>query len=226
MNSEICLPRETLEAPFPEGQVKTRPGAFGGSLSYIEGHTVIRRLNDAFESNWSFTIESHQILDEEVLVLGKLHAEAFGVIKTAFGSSRITRDNRTGNPVALGDDLKAASTDALKKAATLLGVGLSLYGGNGQPAQPDDRPFDEDLRTRPTRAGNGHSSDLEPQGSNGTNGNGRITNKQIKAIFAIGRQKGMTNEEIRSHSRQIFQRNVDYLAKHEASQLIESLLDL
>ena len=226
MNSEICLPRELLEAAFPEGQVKTRPGAFGGSLSYLEGHTVIGRLNDAFDGNWSFEIMSHQILEEEVLVCGKFRANAAGVIKMAFGSSRITRDSRTGNAIALGDDLKAASTDALKKSATLLGVGLSLYGGNGQQAQPDNRPFDEELRTPPARAGGGQSSDVKRQGTNGPNGNGRITNKQIKAIFAIGRQKGMTNEEIRSHSRQIFQRNVDYLAKHEASQLIESLLDL
>jgi len=226
MNSEICLPREVLEAAFPETLVKTRPGAYGGSLSYIEGHTVIHRLNEAFDGNWSFEIMSHQILDEEVLVCGKFRANAAGVIKMAFGSSRITRDDRTGNAIALGDDLKAASTDALKKSATLLGVGLSLYGGNGQQAQPDERPFDEELRTPPARAGNGQSSDVKPQGNNGPNGNGRITNKQIKAIFAIGRQKGMTNEEIRSHSRQIFQRNVDYLAKHEASQLIQSLLDL
>jgi hypothetical protein len=229
MNPEICLPREVLEAPFPEGQVKTRPGAFGGSLSYLEGHTVIGRLNDAFDGNWSFEIMSHQILEEEVLVCGKFRANAAGVIKMSFGSSRITRDSRTGNAIALGDDLKAASTDALKKSATLLGVGLSLYGGSGQPATTsplDERPFDEELRTPSTRPRNGQSGSVSPQGSNGPNADGRITNKQIKAIFAIGRQKGMTNEEIRSHSRQIFQRNVDYLAKHEASQLIESLLDL
>jgi len=226
MNESIEIPREVLERPFPPDAIKTRPGAFGNTLSYIEGHTVIGRLNDAFQSNWSFEITSHQILEEEVLVCGKFRANAAGVIKMSFGSSRITRDSRTGNAIALGDDLKAASTDALKKSATLLGVGLSLYGGNVQQAQPDERPFDEELRTPPARAGNGQSSDVKPQGNNGPNGNGRITNKQIKAIFAIGRQKNMTNEEIRSHSRQIFQRNVDYLAKHEASQLIESLLDL
>ena len=108
-------------------------------------------------------------------------------------------------------------------------MGLYLYGANGQQAQPvkqDERPFDEDLRQPPARPGNGQAGNVSPHGSNGTNGNGRITNKQISAIFAIGRQKGMNNEEIRSHSRQLFQRNVDYLAKHEASQLIEALLDL
>jgi hypothetical protein len=55
------------------------------------------------------------------------------VTKAAFGSSRITRDNRSGKAVALGDDLKAATTDALKKAATLLGVGLYLYDSSVNP---------------------------------------------------------------------------------------------
>jgi hypothetical protein len=226
MNREIALPRETLEAPFPHDLVKTRPGAFGNSLSYIEGHTVIGRLNAAFDANWSFEIISHEILEDEVLVCGKFRADTAGVIKMAFGSSRITRDNRTGNPTAIGDDLKAASTDALKKAATLLGVGLYLYGGgNGQQAQPDERPFDEELRTGPARAGSRQCGDVKPQGSNGPNGNGRITNKQISAIFAIARQKGMSNETVRSLCRETYGKNVDYVSKIEASNLIERLLD-
>ena len=59
MSQEIALPREVLEAPFSEGLVKSRPGAFGGSLSYIEGHTVIARLNEAFDGSWSFDVMSH-----------------------------------------------------------------------------------------------------------------------------------------------------------------------
>ena len=211
MNSEICLPREVLEAPFPEGQVKTRPGAFGGSLSYLEGHTVIGRLNDAFDGNWSFEIMSHQILDEEVLVCGKFRAESAGVVKMAFGSSSITRDRQTGKMVNIGSDLKAAQTDALKKAATLLGVGLYLYaGGNGESAQADERPFDEDLRTRPARPGNGQSGNVNPQG-----GNGRITNRQVSAIFAIARERAMTNPQVRSLAQERFNRTVDYLSKIE-----------
>ena len=144
-----------------------------------------------------------------------------GVTKAAFGSSRITRDNRTGNAVALGDDLKAASTDALKKAATLLGVGLYLYDSSAKPEVDDEpRPFDEELRTSRGRSGNG---ERQPQRTG--NGNGRITNRQISAVFSIARQKGMTNEEVRSLSRETFDRNIDYLSKSEASQLIESLLD-
>ena len=222
MSQEIALPRNVLEAPFPEALVKTRPGAFGSQLSYLEGHTIVARLNEAFDGNWSFEIMSHQILDEEVLVCGKFRAEAAGVIKMAFGSSRITRDNRTGNAVALGDDLKAASTDALKKAATLLGVGLYLYGGgNGAASQDEERPFDEELRSTRPRSGNGERRPAVGSG----NSNGRITNRQISALFSIARQKGMTNEEVRSLCRETYSRNIDYLSKQEASNLIERLLD-
>ena len=74
------IPREVLEAPFPPEAIKTRPGAYGGSLSYLEGHTVIGRLNEAFGGNWSFEVVTHEILDEEVLVLGRLRAESANVV--------------------------------------------------------------------------------------------------------------------------------------------------
>ena len=89
---------------------------------------MIQRLNDAFEADWSFTITHHEILKEaeEVIVIGEL--KAGGIVKSQFGSSRITRAEETGDIISLADDLKATATDALKKAATLLGVGLHLYG--------------------------------------------------------------------------------------------------
>src|SRR5437773_12221900 len=112
------IPRDILEAPFPPELIKSRPGSYGSSLSYIEGHTVIGRLNEAFEGTWSFEVMNHLILEEEVLVLGKFRAEAAGAVNMAWGSSRITRYDRTGQAVSIGDDVKAAGTDALKKSAT------------------------------------------------------------------------------------------------------------
>jgi hypothetical protein len=117
--------RKQLESPFTPDQIKHRKGNFNRTLAYIEAPAVISRLNDAFDAAWSFEITEHHILQEEVLVLGKLTAES--ITKTQFGSSQITRKKDTGEIISLGDDLKAAATDALKKAATLLGVGLHLY---------------------------------------------------------------------------------------------------
>jgi hypothetical protein len=50
----------------------------------------------------------------------------------------ITKAKETGEIISLADDLKAAATDALKKAATLLGVGLHLYNGD---SSFHDRPI-------------------------------------------------------------------------------------
>ena len=98
--------RELLEKPFAPEQIKQRIGIYGNVLDYIEGHAVIKRLNDAFDANWSFEIIKNQILEDkdEVVVLGKLAAENV-VIKSQFGSSRITRARDTGEIISLADDL-------------------------------------------------------------------------------------------------------------------------
>ena len=137
--------RALLEKPFEPSQIKQRQGNFGHILDYVEGHVVTSRLNEAFDGNWSFEIVKYRILKDtdEVLVLGKLTAE--GVTKMAFGSKEIERNKDTKAIISLGDDLKAASTDALKKAASLLGVGLYLYSDQrpngkteeGRPETPD-----------------------------------------------------------------------------------------
>jgi hypothetical protein len=171
--------RELLEKPFEPDQIKQREGR-DGTLDYVEGHSVIARLNEAFDGRWSFEIVRHDILEDrnEILVVGKLSAE--GVVKMQFGASRIERDETTKEIVCLADDLKAAGTDALKKCATFLGVGLHLYGerpasrvtqggsprgeergrgGNGRGRR--DRPTKGDVATSlPAASGNGR----EPAG--------------------------------------------------------------
>ena len=116
--------RTLLEHPFDPAQIKQRKGR-NGFLDYVEGHTVIARLNAALDGAWSFEVVAHEVRDDEVLVLGKLTAE--GIVKMQFGASQVTRDRETKALISLGDDLKAAATDALKKCATFLGVGLHLY---------------------------------------------------------------------------------------------------
>jgi hypothetical protein len=64
--------RELLEKPFDPEQIKQREGSFGKMLDYIEGHSVIQRLNDSFNTEWSFEILEHKVFSEtdEVIVLG------------------------------------------------------------------------------------------------------------------------------------------------------------
>lgn len=92
----------------------------------------------------------HLILGEEVVVVAKLTAD--GIMKMAFGGSSITRD-REGRAVSIADDLKATGSDVLKKAASLLGVALELYGAGppeSMPGRPDRAPSPESPNDRLT----------------------------------------------------------------------------
>ena len=65
-----AMNRELLETPFTPAQIKQRKGR-NGMLDYVEGHSVIQRLNEALEGAWSFEIVQHEVREDEVLVLGQ-----------------------------------------------------------------------------------------------------------------------------------------------------------
>lgn len=204
--------RELLEKPFLPNQIKQREGN-GRTLDYIEGHSVIQRLNDAFASEWSFEILEHKILEnsDEVIVLGKLTAG--DIVKSQFGSSNITRARDTKAIISLADDLKSAGTDALKKCATMLGVGLHLYqakGGSGESGNGN--------------AG-GNNSNGGRNGSDYHNGNGnRLTSKQHNAILKIAVEKGITQSELNKKCIEAFGTVAAHLSKSDASSVIKELL--
>ena len=199
--------RQLLEQAFTEDQVKYREGSFGQTLAYVSGHTVIERLNQAFESLWSFEITAHEVHADEVIVIGKLSAE--GIIKTQFGSSRITKARGTGEMISLADDLKSAATDALKKCATLLGVGLHLYADKSSP----------DVNT--SHNGNG---DDKNQSGNGGDGNGRLTSKQHSFLLKLANERGITRKELNDQCVATYGAVVDFLTRQNASSLIENML--
>ena len=205
--------RQLLERPFAPEQIKRRQGTNGDVLDYIEGCAVIQRLNECFDAEWIFEIQEHRVYDDEVVVLGKLTAQ--GVTKSQFGKSRITKAKKDNAIISLGDDLKAAATDCLKKCATLFGVGLHLY-------------FDV---PQTTSNGNGHATgfgngNVEHR-SNGSEGNGsdngRLTARQLSAIFSMAKARGWSNKQVRDFSQEMFGKLPDFLNKKEASAVIQHL---
>jgi hypothetical protein len=113
----------------------------GVELEYITGEQCISRLNEVLGvDGWSFVVLRHGINEEadEVWVLGEI-AVYFGdrvIIRQQFGSQKIKRARSTGAPLDIGFDLKGAATDALKKCAQSLGVGL--YLSRREPKEPDE----------------------------------------------------------------------------------------
>lgn len=104
----------------------------GVELEYITGEQCVSRLNETLGvANWNFRVLEHGIHAEadECWVMAELTATIDGkdVARQQFGSQKIKRSRASGTPLDIGFDLKGATTDALKKCASLLGVALYLW---------------------------------------------------------------------------------------------------
>jgi hypothetical protein len=120
-----------LAEPFPQEMERVIVKS-GVELIYLPVSEVINRLNRALGvDNWSFEIISvsrDAVDQDEIIAHISLTALINGktVVKHGFGGLSVKRSKRDNRPVDLGNDFKGAVSDALKKAAQLLGIGLYL----------------------------------------------------------------------------------------------------
>lgn len=123
----------SLNEPFPQ-EVERQLKKSGTYLTYIPVSEVITRLNNVLGfDGWSYEIIKceRDTLDPDFIV-AHVRMEVFpsgerfvSVSKDGFGGQKIKR-TKNGDIVDLGDEFKGAVSDALKKAAQALGVGLYL----------------------------------------------------------------------------------------------------
>jgi hypothetical protein len=90
----------------------------GKRLAYISHQAVTRRLLEVFGMNWSFEIVETRIEADAVAVLGRLTCE---------GNARMQWGGKDRKGFDLDDALKSAGSYALKKCASLFGIGLYLW---------------------------------------------------------------------------------------------------
>jgi len=115
----------------PKQYIKERPAKGGGTWNYVTGGYVRKVLNLLFGWQWSFEIVDEQIFLEarEVVVKGRLTAEVNGrkITKMQYGNKDIICKRGTNDPLSIGNDLKAAATDCLKKCAAEIGIAADIY---------------------------------------------------------------------------------------------------
>lgn len=134
-----------IQAETPKAFVKMREGRGGGSFPYVEVGYVQLLLNTIFGSaGWDWEYELVKELSfpntTQIVVNGKLtvriHDKGTGeiratIVKTASGGGEIklygANSKAPGKPIDLADDVKSASADALKKAASYLGIAADVY---------------------------------------------------------------------------------------------------
>lgn len=122
----------------PNQYIKKRPAKGGGTWDYVTGGYVRKVLNLMFGWDWDFEILDHTIIGGEAVVKGRLTCRTNGkqIVKTQFGNKDViykkqTQDEITKGldkiPLSIGNDLKAAATDALKKCAAEIGIAADIY---------------------------------------------------------------------------------------------------
>lgn len=125
---------QKLSDPFPP-EMERKLSKGGTNLIYIPISEVINRLNKVLGvDRWSFTIiRCERDATDPDFVVAHVRIEWDGgsndwsrpVIRDGFGGQKIKR-TKQNQIVDLGDEFKGAISDALKKAAQTLGVGLYL----------------------------------------------------------------------------------------------------
>jgi hypothetical protein len=114
----------------PDKFVRTRPAKGGGTWTYVSGGYIRKVLNLMFGWDWDFEVLNESVQANQVIVKGKLTCRVNGraIVKTQFGCKEIMYKRGTQDPLNLGNDYKAAATDALKKCAADIGIASDIYG--------------------------------------------------------------------------------------------------
>ena len=162
--------KRKLQEKFPSSVIRTKPKPGSNNqdgLKYISGASCIDKLNNLTNYMWDWKIENY-FIQESVPYKNKRNnntltsqnpvAHVIGTLtvwlKDQNGNLIPIKKSATGCQSVIGSQqeqeniFKAASTDALKKAASLLGIGTELYRSKEEQdyfmemQQPS--PYDDD----------------------------------------------------------------------------------
>ena len=112
----------------PDKYVRKRPAKGGGEWDYVSIGYVQKALNIMFGFDWDFEIINQQVIGNEAIVQGRLTVRTNGrtITKSQFGNKDIMT-KKDGSYLSIGNDLKAAASDCLKKCAAMVGIAADIY---------------------------------------------------------------------------------------------------
>ena len=111
-----------------------------------------------------------------------------------------------------GDYIEKAETKALGRALAALGYGTQ-FCPDFEFGAADNRVVDSPIDLNRTRSRRGKSNPEQMP----------ATERQVKFLFAIAREVGLSDDELNEESQEMFGQAVDKLRRRDASTLIERL---
>lgn len=113
-----------LSRPFSKGELRSRPGQGGMTFTYADASAVISRLNEVLGGAWSF--EADLIQAQPAVIKGTL------IVTFPDGETARRVDYGYPNGERDQEPIKSAQSDALRRTARMIGVGLYLYSKDPQ----------------------------------------------------------------------------------------------
>jgi len=117
-----------LKSPFPDSDIlqdRQRPDGF--RPMYIPWDKIMARIDAATDGHWNWSVRSFQFQGNQAIVHGTLEIAIGDTVFSRDGIGAVQLECVNNCYTTLGDDMKAAEADALKRAAVKFGVGLQLY---------------------------------------------------------------------------------------------------
>lgn len=130
---------DLLFSKTPKQFIKSRTAKGGGSWDYVTGAYAKKMLNLVFGWDWDFRVIDYKfdLNVGQCFVQGELRCRTNGkeIVKQQFGRQDIKfksawengKKVSTQQPLDLGNDLKGATTDCLKKCASEMGFFWDVY---------------------------------------------------------------------------------------------------
>jgi len=227
---------EILSRPFDPREVEVKVQAVNKDrtraqvVAYVDARTVLDRLDEVVgPTGWSDTYEvltNGTDADGRRLVEVKCSLTVLGVSKEDVGE---------------GDSLKAAFSDALKRAAVKFGIGRYLYRLPKVWADLDERgniknPEEvkrlllvgeaESTPPRENKPQQAQEARLQSKDNTGSSQSGSVTEAQLRYIHKLWKELATDGDDIHEYAAAILGRDVaslKELTRQDASKLIEAM---
>jgi len=128
--------RALLRGKTPVTEVRKRPARGGAEVNYVNTYYMTRQLalvtgfrwsseylEDRARPNWENPVE---VGVKVKITIWDNQGNSYS--HTSWGGKEVAR-YKTGEIISLFDDLKAATSDAIKKAISYFGIASDVYGG-------------------------------------------------------------------------------------------------
>lgn len=212
---------QELSKPFPESmvglKVQTARGNKGLVVAYIDARAVLDRLDEVVgPGGWH---DEYEVLADTERQSGD-RKERLVEVKCRLTVSGVTKED-----VGEGDSMKAAFSDALKRAAVKFGIGRYLYSLPKVVVELDERGNIKDYEAAKRKLFGGEAA---PSGGQASSSDA-ATEAQLKKIHVLFKQLGITDkEDALDYARAALDlpelQSAKDLTKAQASKLIEAML--